>query len=455
MSIKQSRRDFLKMSLAAAGGMALAAAGCTPGAKDQAAQAPSITKDNIKLALWMSDWGKDWNDPMLKLSDAFTKDKYPNIAIEWTFLPNVSEKLVAAISGGNAPDITLIDEGYGVPKIARLGGLNSLKSYYDRDGAKKEDFIPFAWETIMYKGEPYGVPGGAGAQLLMINKKVWKDAGLDPDAIPEVPTLDQFFEYSQKLYKKDDSGKVVQIGYTPDWNAQFNGVLGFTYYNSDKTKLAVNSPESVAAVEKWGRVKPDGYTYEDVSTMLSGAPTTPYGPWGAGMRGIDADGFWLFFALDKYYPDLDYKLVRFPTPNGKKEESNLYTGWVWDMAIPKGVKHAEESWAFIKYGFIEKGEMLADTLNWTSVLKAFPEFEKRTLNIMGEKNRMAPYLHTFSEVQTDANTFVPYTPIYQQLYDQTGQAIEKVVRGQMGAKQALDEVVTTLQPELDKVQGTF
>ena len=112
--------------------------------------------------------------------------------------------------------------------------------------------------------------------------------------MPDTPKWDQFIEWNQKLIKKDASGKIVRIGTNPDaWGfGQFAGVLGFSYYSADKTKLAVNSPESVAALAKWVALLPADVPYDDISNLLAGAPTNTYGTFGAGLAGIIWDGFW-------------------------------------------------------------------------------------------------------------------------------------------------------------------
>jgi multiple sugar transport system substrate-binding protein len=291
--------------------------------------------------------------------------------------------------------------------------------------------------------------------VLIYSKAALTDAGLDPE-IPDTPRVDDFWAWNQQLVRKDADGNVVRVGKNPGAWEYFNGwagILGTRIYNEDRTKLAVNSAESVAALSKWIELLPAGIAYDDISNLLAGAPTSTYGTLGAGMEAIINDGFWSFMALDKYWPDLDYGMAKLPTPSGTKEEWNLYSGWVWDPTIPKGSKHPDEAWAFVKYGYWEHGEMLADTLNWTSAVKCFPEFEKRLINIMGESNRMRPYLHHFSEAQYAGGYFVPYTPIFQQLNDALNQAVDQALRGQKQPQEALDEVVATMQPELDKVMA--
>jgi len=459
-----SRRSFLRMSGLAAGLALLSACapaapsggqqgGQAPAGATSAAGEPKASGQQITIQHWQSDWGKDWNDPMIKLSDAWTKDVAPNVKMQWTFMPSLSEKLAAAVAGGNPPDIATIDEGYGVPKMAAAGGLTNLKPYYDKDGIKGTDFIAFTWETCIYKSDPYGIPGGAGTVVLMYDKAVFKDAGIDPESIPDTPKWDDFVDWSAKLLKKDSNGKITRIGVNPDsgsLTSHFQGILGWQWYNADKTKLLINSDASVKALETWVSLLPPGVPYDDISNMLAGAPTSTYGSLGAGLQGIIWDGYWAFLALDKYWPKMDYGMTKLPTPNGTKDEWKLYSGWVWDPTIPKGSKHPDEAWSFMKYGYWDHAYMLADTLNWTSCLKAFDEFEKRTIAIMGENNREKPFLHHFAEVQYAAQTFQPWTPIYQKLNDTVNQAIDTVIRGQKKAKEALDEAASTLQPELDK-----
>ena len=71
---------------------------------------------------------------MIALGDSYKKDVNPNVTVTMTFLPNVSEKLISAITAGNPPDCTLIDEGYGIPKMAIQGILVSMKPYFDAAG---------------------------------------------------------------------------------------------------------------------------------------------------------------------------------------------------------------------------------------------------------------------------------------------------------------------------------
>jgi multiple sugar transport system substrate-binding protein len=461
-----TRREFIRLAGLVGGAAALAA--CSPAAPQPAAQpaapaggaaatpapaAAAPAPGQVTISLWQSDWGKDWNDPMLRLSDAFTKEVMPNTKFEYTIMPALTEKLSAAIAGGNVPDVAVIDESYGIPKMARAGGLISMKDLWAKDGLKNEDFIPFTVETVLYKTEPFAVPGGAGTVVNIINNDAMKEIGVDPKSLPDTPTWDEWSGWVQKLVKKDDKGKVTRMGFTPSPGgfAHFGGILGWQYYNADKTKLAVNSPESVAALEKYVGLLPQGIPYDDISNMLAAAPTSSYGTLGTGLEGIVLDGFWAYLALDKYWPKLDYTMNKLPTPKGSKDEWKLYTGWVWDVALPKGVKHLAEGWAFIKYGYWDHGAMLADTLNWTCALKQFPEFEKRTIALMGETNRERPFLHHFTEAQNAGAYFIPYTPAHPKMMDGLTAAIDSVIRGQKKAQQAMDELVAAVQPELDKV----
>jgi multiple sugar transport system substrate-binding protein len=453
MSASISRREFLRLGVAIGGAAALAACGAPATKAPVAEEGPTAAPqggEKVTITHWQSDWGKEWNDPMIKLSDTWIEDTGVNAEMEWTFLTDLTEKLPSAIAAGDPPDIATIDEGYGIPKMAKAGGLMNLKSYYEADGIKGEDFIRFTWETCLYHNEPYGIPGGAGALVLWYRKDLFEKAGIDPESVPDTPSWAQFMDWNQKLIQRDSAGKITNYGLIWPWWDQWFGVLGAgPYYNEDLTKLLLNSPETVEAVQKVRSTLPEGMTVDELNTLNSGIPTTWFGGLGSGIQAIVADGYWSFYALDNYWKDLDYGCVKLPTPNGTKDEWKLYTGWVWDPSIPKGAKHPDMAWQFLKYGYWEHGEKLAYTLNWTSSLKCFEEFIKITEEIAGADNRIIPYLHHFSEAQYAAKTFYPWTPIFQKLNDTMGQAIDQVMRDLKTAQEALDEVVATMQPELD------
>ena len=74
---------------------------------------------------------------------------------------------------------------------------------------------------------------------------------------------------------------------------------------------------------------------------------------------------------------------------------------------------------------------------------------------MGQNNRLTPYMPLFSLPKQVGAWFEPWTPIYSKLGDQFGTAMQSIARREKTVQQAMDEVVATLQPELDKAQGTF
>ena len=175
---KMSCRDIFKASMLASTGAVLAA--CVPAATQPAANQPAqpgntpAASQPVEITLWQSDWGKDTSTDD-RLGDSYKKDVNPNVTVTMTFLPNVSEKLISAITAGNPPDCTLIDEGYGIPKMAIQGGLVAL-AYFDAAGVKEEEFIPFTWETVFIKVSRM-VSRRFGSILMMINRAVYKDAG--------------------------------------------------------------------------------------------------------------------------------------------------------------------------------------------------------------------------------------------------------------------------------------
>ena len=86
--------------------------------------------------------------------------------------------------------------------LARERGIDS--SYYK----------PVFWNACNYNGHLYCLISTPMAVALHYNKKMFADAGLDPNRPPQ--TIDELNEYARKLTTKDKNGKVhkFQMGKT-------------------------------------------------------------------------------------------------------------------------------------------------------------------------------------------------------------------------------------------------
>ena len=93
------------------------------------------------------------------------------------------------------------------------------------EGARElsEEIFEGAQEPLIVDGEIYGYPIRANSIQLVYNKKMFREAGLDPEKPPK--TFEELAEYAEKLTKRDDNGNVLVYGYEsgmtkdPHWTA--------------------------------------------------------------------------------------------------------------------------------------------------------------------------------------------------------------------------------------------
>lgn len=104
----------------------------------------------------------------------------------------LNQKLLAAVSAGNAPPVTMIDYIL-VPYYAQQGVFLPLSEV-----ATEEElafYFPQLLEDLSYQGEVYGLPYNRSTQGLYYNKDMFAEVGLDPDDPPE--TWEEFAEYAR------------------------------------------------------------------------------------------------------------------------------------------------------------------------------------------------------------------------------------------------------------------
>lgn len=132
-----------------------------------------------KLTMWSRASSEAF---MPSLVEAFNKSH--DIQIELQIVPNAEmvQKYATAAAGGSAPDFVSLDLVY-APAFAKAGALEDLTDL--AKGLAYFDHLSKAHVgTGTYEGRIYALPMSADASVLLWNKKLFKQAGLDPDKGP-------------------------------------------------------------------------------------------------------------------------------------------------------------------------------------------------------------------------------------------------------------------------------
>lgn len=350
-----SRRRFVGLvgalavpALAAAcGGNAQPAATSSSGGSEKPAS--SAPKQTVR---WQSREG----DAIIKsaqqfLADTLQKQK-PNLTVTIEPAPDGrDEKLVAAMVGGNAPDVfeTWTDN---VTQFADRGQVQDVEQFAKRDfkDADIKDFYPWQWHDFVLPSQiRFGVPKYVNVMVMRYNKDLFDKAGVKyPD---EKWTHDDYYQAAQKLtVKKGD--QVDQFGlYYPVWSwdrfwYRIEMWGGTVVDEKDTTKAAFDSDKALAAFE-WSRkmMWDDQYMAQRLLLAPMGQSYDDIGLFAAGKWAMQEDGFYPYRMAQTIEKKIKWAWAHVPTGPVKRRVLGTTDGW----AMWKGTKVQDGAWELMKF----------------------------------------------------------------------------------------------------------
>ncbi len=230
---------------------------------------------------------------------------------------DLNQQLAQGFAGGEPPDLFYLS----TDSLASYAGNGSLEPY--ASGLENADsFFPALQEAFTYDDEFWCAPKDFSTLALIINTKLWEQAGLT-DA--DVPTdWDGLRAVADKLTNDKQVGLV--------YGAEFQriGVFfeqnGGGLTNEEGTEATVNSAENVEALTFVQDMMKDGSAAyaSDVGAGWGGEA------FGKGLGAMTIEGNWITGAMTADFPDVDYKVVKLPA--GPAGEATLQYTNCWGMA---------------------------------------------------------------------------------------------------------------------------
>lgn len=244
------------LSLILASIMATALAGCSSVEKTETTNAAIQTENKEtgntqaadenqeEITLRFVSWQTNHDEQNQKVAEAY-KELHPNINVQFDYVGDMNSndyltKTDIMLMGGEAMDILMAPNYASYIVRAESGSYLSLDDYFTEEGTTAED----AYNVIVrVNDQTYGIPGEMKYNLVLINKDMLDEAGLD---VPSLDwTWDDYHEYAQKL--TSGSGADTKYGsYFHSWGSCnlwgiSSGKGGSTFFNDDKT-LTFDNP---------------------------------------------------------------------------------------------------------------------------------------------------------------------------------------------------------------------
>lgn len=276
-------------------------------------------------------------------------------------------KLLAAIAGGNPPDLVVTSDAASGYALSTQGALEPIGTYLDRVGLKESDIIQSFLPLMKYKGQTYIMPMDSNVNLLYYNVAMFKEAGLDPDNPPK--TIEELDKYAEKLNKINGS-KIERLGFIPwidagDDSYLWGWIFGCNFFNTDTGKVEI-SGQPLVNLYKWMNSYAKKYNPEKIKSFTSGfgGAFSPDHAFFTGKIAMTVNGNWFSNALRLYAPKVEYKVAPIPAPQGGREKATTYGTNIF--LVPKGAKNIEAAALFMK--FAEDPAISADNINtWRSI----------------------------------------------------------------------------------------
>ncbi|WP_100405250.1 extracellular solute-binding protein [Bacillus solitudinis] len=353
------------------------------------------------------------------------EEEYPEMELKLTRQPveGLKQQIVAGVAGNASPDLMRMDLAW-VPEFAEL---NALANVSELDGFTevKEQLFEVPMATNFYNDGYYGLPINTNTKIAIYNKALLEKAGYS-----EAPaTMEELEDAARKAVEAGAKGGISIGAIDGTWPfLPYFGSLGGTLTNADYSQFEgyLNSDESVKALETIVRWQEEGLVSP---TLTGGEPGTWEGLERDEYLMID-DGPWFFSILmnEKGKPNpLDYA-VWANIPEGDGGSRSVIGGE--NLVIFENAKNKEAAWTFAKWMTSEEPQaiMARETGLIPSNMAAAEDPEFLEL----------PFVQQYVE---QLNTAIPRTPLaeWAEVEAVITLNVEKVIRGEMEPKEALDD----------------
>ena len=387
--------------------------------------APSLAQEPVTISFWSRDSNRALVEALAEKWNASHDNQ-----LEVTIIPasDYITKVGTAVAAGAPPDLLAIDLIY-VPEFAaaeqltEISDLASGLSYFDQ-------LSPSHIRLARYEDGLYALPFNAEGSVLLYNKKLFEQAGLDPEKPPT--TWDEIYTDAQAINALgDDISGFYFSGACAGCNAfTFLPLIwasGGDVLSEDGSAPTLDDPMVKAALEFYHKMWAEGLMPETATTDTGAEFLSIFFSDKIGMMG---SGAFAISTIKNEHPEIDFGIAFLPGQDGGVSS---FAGGD-SIGIAKGSSHVQEAFEFIEWTLTEdvQLEMYAKNANLPVRVdlaenQYFEEDPRLTVNAQAMALGRTPYSLVYNQLFNDANG--PWLAMIQQaVFD--GQIDEAITFGQ-------------------------
>jgi len=405
-------------------------------APEAAKETSDASKDNNQAKQKLTFWTLQQADINIEAAQKAAVKEFEtanNCMIEVTAFPYVElrDKMLAAVAGGQGPDLLLLDQIW-VPQYAAAKFVIPIDDRLSNSSIKADDYFPGAWGAGSYLGKTYGVPFDVGVWALMYyNKTMFKEAGLDPEKPPQA--WDEFLKIGKQLTKNGKYGTAIWVGAGDAVQCMtdaFTFSAGGKIIDETGKKALLNSEAGIKALEFYkacAEISPPGTvgrSEEDSFKLFTSGQVAMffYGEWGQD-------------TIKSRAPDMDYGVALLPMPEGGQ---SVGTFGGFNIGINEKCENKDLAWKFIEFATGKDAEMKITMLT--------PAHKEAAKEYLKQKRKFPDVI--FQQLTTAS--YRPSVPNYPEIADVQRIATQKILLGEAKVKDALDEAAKNIDALLNK-----
>ena len=366
-----SRRDLFRCGALGLAGIVVS--GCAPSAtpaprETQPAESPAATaveagtmppgpERPVTIKFWWHHGG-DIGEAVKAANDTFHSE-HPEISIEGLQVYDLQNKVRPALAGGTGPDVW--DADMWTVAYAVQGALRALDDYLAGSTIKVDDYPQ--QPSMVWQGKVYAIPAieSGMENALVWNKKLFREAGLDPEKAPT--TWDELEETTLALTKYDDVGNIQVLGFDPrdSSGGMFPNWLtsqAIAFYDPEAQRITFTQPEAIEFV-KWLTDLIRVLDPAKVGAFHKSYPTwgsvTPGGAFCTGREAMMIDGSWAPGGLAKLAPDGEFGYTWVPSKSGRLKTQQM---GAHQLGINAKSTAPEAAWLLVEFMATEGNDII-------------------------------------------------------------------------------------------------
>jgi multiple sugar transport system substrate-binding protein len=394
---------------------------------------PSSAQEPVTISFWSRD---DARALVQSLADAYNASH--DNQVEVTFIPTTEyiTKLGTAIAAGEPPDLLAIDLIY-VPQFASAEQLTEIS-----DLAAELPFFdtlsPSHIRLATYEDGLYALPFNAEASVLLYNKGLFEQAGLDPEAPPT---------NWQEIH--DAATAISALGDDIDgfyFSGACAGCNAFTFLpliwasggdvlSEDASEATLTDPAVRAALAFYNQMWDEGLMPQ---TALVDAGAEFLSAFFSDKIGMMGSGAFSISTLKNDHPEIDFGIAFLPGQDGGVSS---FAGGD-SIGIPAGSAHVQEAFDFISWALSDDVQ-----LEMYAAAASLPVRTDLAENVYFEED---PRLTTNAEAMALGRT--PYSLVYNQLFnDPNGPWLAMIQQAVFDGQ--IDEAINNAQEQFTAIMA--